>query len=256
MHRTGGSVPDSDHNGVSEMGHQSYFIWNGTDCRTVGIKLDGPAPIMRGEERVSHVTIPGRAGELTLTEGKDIFQSYIQTVTIEVPGGLHVRDIYKWLSGKGIVTFSGEPDRKQNARVIGAITLSRHSKNSDWWTGEVQFYCEPLKELISESTVTITSSGSDVINAGDVQSRPKIKATASGTSMTIAAGGRSLVITGLTSSNKYIIDCDAEMVLSENLSENLTANSTGRFPVLNPGSNEVTGSGWSQLVLERRERFL
>jgi phage-related protein len=43
------------------------------------------------------------------------------------------------------VTFSGEPDRKQAARVIGAITLNRISRNMDKWQGEVQFYCQPLK---------------------------------------------------------------------------------------------------------------
>ena len=40
------------------------------------------------------------------------------------------------------------------------------------------------------------------------------------------------------------------------LTENLTANSTGDFPVLDVGSNTITGSGWSKLAFERRERFL
>ena len=48
---------------------QSYFIFKGMDSRTMDVRMSGPAPIVRGEERVSHVTIPGRPGELTLTEG-------------------------------------------------------------------------------------------------------------------------------------------------------------------------------------------
>ena len=234
---------------------RTYFVWNGMDSRAMGIKLGGPVPIIRGEERVSHVTIPGRAGELTMTEGDDIYQSYIQTVTIEVPGGFRVREIYDWLKGSGYVTFHGEPDRKQRARVIGAVTLSKHSKNSEWWTGEVQFYCDPMKKLIEEQTATVTSSGTSIINAGDVKARPKITATASGTSMTIAAGGNSLNITGVTSGYSYVIDCDAGIVTNAAGTENLTANSTGKFPVLNPGITTVTGSGWSQLVIDRRERF-
>ena len=235
---------------------QSYFIFKGMDSRTMDVRMSGPAPIVRGEERVSHVTIPGRPGELTLTEGSDIYNSYIHTITISVRGGLHVRDIYKWLRGEGYLTLSSEPDRRQKARVIGAVTLTKVSRNMDRWAGEVQFYCEPLKEMLVSSPDTVTSSGSSVINNGDVKSRPKITATASGTSMTVAAGGKSLTVTGLTSASSYIIDCDAEMVISADGTENLTANSTGGFPVLNPGANEVTGSGWSSLVIDRRERFL
>ena len=235
---------------------QSFFIWKNADCRSMGIWIPAPPQIVRGEERVSHVTIPGRAGELTLTEGENIFQSYIQTVTIQMRGAYRIREVMNWLKGEGYVTFGGEPDRRQKARVIGAVSMNRHSKNTDWWTGEVQFYCEPLKELLNPTTTEITSSGSAVVNAGDVKSRPKITATASSTSMTITKGGKTLTITGLTSSSQYIIDCEAGMVTNAAGTTNLTANSTGDFPVLDVGSNTITGSGWSKLAFERRERFL
>ena len=148
---------------------QSYFIWNGIDCRGMGIIMRGPAAIVRPEERVQHVTIPGRSGDLTELESDDndpIYNSYIQTVSISVRGGFRVRDVYKWLRGSGYVTFSGEPDRKQAARIIGAITLNKVSRNLDNWAGEVQFYCQPLKQKLTEDTVTITSSGSNVMNDG------------------------------------------------------------------------------------------
>lgn len=222
----------------------------------MGITLAAPAQIVRGEERVSHVTIPGRPGELTMTEGDDIYQSYIQTVTIQGRGAYRMREILNWLKGSDYVTFGAEPDRKQKARIIGAVSMNRHSKNTDYWTGEVQFYCEPLKELLMPAATEITSSGSTVVNAGDVKSRPKITATASSTSMTITKGGKTLTITGLTSSNQYIIDCEAGIVTNAAGTENLTANSTGEFPTLDQGSNTITGSGWSKLVFDRRERFL
>lgn len=237
---------------------QSYFIWKNKDCRAMGVKLSGPVPIIRPEERVNHVTIPGRSGDLTETEGAEVYNSYIQTATILVHGGYRVREIFNWLKGSGYVTFSGEPDRKQPARIIGAVTLDKHSYNLDWWTGEVQFYCQPLKEKLTSETVQITSSGSNVQNAGDVRSRPKITATASGTSMTIAAGGNELTITGLTSGKDYVIDSETmEVSLTESGTTTLlTANSSGDFPELDPGANSVTGSGWSKLVIDRRERFL
>lgn len=234
----------------------SYFIWNGIDCRNMGVKLSGPVPIIRPEERVQHVEIPGRSGDLTELEGEQIYNSYIQTATIMVQGGYRVRDIYNWLKGSGYITFHGEPDRKQKARIVGAITLNKHSRNLDWWVGEVQFYCQPLKENLTEDTVTVTSSGSAVMNTGDVESRPKITAKASGSSMTITIGGKSLTITGLTSGSEYIIDSEIMEVTNANRTALLTKDSVGSFPMLVPGSNTITGSGWSKLVIDRRERFL
>lgn len=235
---------------------QSYFIWKGIDCRDKGVKLSGPVPIIRPEERVQHVEIPGRSGDLTELEGEQIYNSYIQTATIMVQGGYRVREIYNWLKGAGYITFHGEPDRKQMARIVGAITLNKHSRNLDWWVGEVQFYCQPLKQKLAEDTVTITSSGSAVMNAGDVKSRPKITAKASGSSMTITAGGKTLTITGLTSGSEYIIDSEIMEVSNAARTALITKDSLGDFPMLNPGSNTITGSGWSKLVIDRRERFL
>ena len=235
---------------------QSFFIWKNADCRAMGVLLSGPVPIVRPEERVQHTQIPGRSGDLTETEGQDVYNSYIQTASILVPGGFRVRDIYNWLRGSDYVTFSGEPDRKQPARIIGAITLNKHSHNLDWWTGEVQFYCQPLKQLLADPAITITTSGTAVINRGDVTAKPLIKLTASGSSATVAAGGNSITVTELTSGSVYYIDSDCQEIYNADRSEILTQNSTGPFPSLECGSNSVTGSGWSQLEIERRERFL
>lgn len=234
---------------------QSFFIWNGIDCRSMGVIMQGPAPIVRGEERVEHVTIPGVAGELTLTEGADIYQSYIQTISIAVRGGYNVRNIYRWLRGSGYLTLSGEPDRKQEARVIGAVTLNKHSHNMDAWEGEVQFYCQPLKELLTGRN-TNTTTGGTVRNSGDVTERPEWSFKATGTSATVSAGGKTLEMTGLTVGNEYLIRSDVQMVMTADRENNITRDSSGDFPVLEPGNNTVTGSGWATITIWRRERFL
>lgn len=237
---------------------QAYFVWKGEDCRGRGILLSAPVPIVKPEERVQHVTIPGRPGELTLTEGEGIYQSYIQTVSIVMEGAFRINEIQNWLKGSGYVTFHGEPQRKQQARVIGAVTLTKHSRRSDWWEGEVQFYCEPLKENLTEATETITSSGSTVMNLGDVPARPLLQVTASGTTVVVAAGGNELTITGATSSRVYYIDCDAQIIWHIESNEIVvdTQLSSGNFPVLQKGSNSVTGSGWSSIMVTKKERFL
>lgn len=237
---------------------QSFFIWNGIDCRSKGVIMRGPAPIVRAEERVNHVEIPGVAGDLTETEGENIFNSYIQTVSISVKGGFNVRNIYKWLRGSGYVTFSGEPDRRQAARVIGAITLNRVSRNLDLWAGEVQFYCQPLKELLTEGTVTVTTSGAAVRNNGDVNCKPVYKVTvASGqTGISLTVGSATLTVTDLAAGDVYWIDCAAMEVWNSDRTLLYTRYSAGDFPELAPGNNTVTFTGCSSIEIEKRERYL
>ena len=236
---------------------QSYFIWNGIDCRSMGVWLQGPVAIVRPEERVRHVEIPGRSGDLTETEGEYIYNSYIQTATILVKGGYRVRDVYAWLRGAGYVTFSGEPDRRQKARIIGAVTLNKHAYNLDWWVGEVQFYCQPLKEKLQEETVTITSSGSTIRNNGDVECYPLIKAVPNLSVLGIAVGSNpGLNITGQTSGSAIWIDSSTMEIWNADRSATITENSSGNFPVLQPGNNIITFAGISSIEIEKRERFI
>lgn len=241
---------------------QSYFIWKNIDCRSMGIYLSGPAPIVRPEERVNHIQIPGRSGDLTQIEGENIFNSYIQTVTIHVKGGFRVRSVYDWLRGADYVTFSGEPDRKQPARIIGAVTLNKHSRNIDTWVGEVQFYCQPLKENLREEKVTVTTNGSTVRNNGDVIARPMYKVTSSGTSIGLAVAGdgvpavNAMTVSDLVSAAVIWIDAETMTVWNADRSATITEKSSGEFPVMGIGNNTVSFSNVSSVEIEKRERYL
>ena len=234
---------------------QSYFIWNGVDCRSMGVILQGPVPIIRPEERVNHIEIPGRSGDMTQLEGDQIYNSYIQTVTIEVNGGYRVREIYNWLKGSGYVTFHGEPDRRQEARIIGAITLNKHSRNLDWWVGEVQFYCQPLKQKLSQAQDTVSMNGT-IINTGDVDEKPCFIVTCTGGTAVLTVGDKSITVTDNSQGTVLRIDSDAMMVTDTSMTANWNKWASGDYPVLKPGSNTIGGSGWSSVTIWRRERFL
>ena len=234
----------------------SYFIFKGVDSRSMSIVSGGAVPLIRAEERVEHVTIPGRSGDLTVTEGDRIFNSYIQTYPISVRGSENKRRVMDWLTGEGYVTFSTDPDRRQKARVIGAVTLNKVSKNMDAYTGEVQFYCSPLKEDIADTPVVLTEPGT-VFNAGDVEARPLIRATGvAGETFTITSSSGTFTFSFVGSIRTVvIIDCDAEIVLTTD-NVNFTYRSSGPFPRLAPGNVEIGGTGWSRLAIERRCRYL
>ena len=229
------------------------FIWNGTSCRAMGIRLQSMPEVIRPEERVNHIVIPGRAGELTQLEGEAVYNSYIQTIPIAVNTETAVRAAEAWLQGDGYVTFSGQPDLKQRARVINAVTFKKHSRNSDWWDAEVQFYCEPLKEAAAtEADIEVTSSGATVNNPGDVDAKPRIEITGSG-DITLQMGGNALVLYGVASG--MIVDSDTEWVLKNGVPQKGIY--TGKFPVLKPGDNTVAFTGnVSKLTITPRWRYL
>ena len=229
-----------------------WFEWNGVKSTTKGIKLQEMPQIIRPEERIEHVTIPGRAGEVTLTEGEDIYNSYIQTIPLAIDSAADVSAAEKWLRGSGYVTFCGQSTLKQQARVINSVEFRKHSRNSSWWEGEVQFYCDPLKELITEAAVEVNSSGATVNNPGDTVSRPLITVTGSG-DITITIGGKTIAVEGLTSGWK--IDSDLQWILDGTTPEQGVY--TGEFPVFNPGNNTVAFTGSiTKLTINGRWRYL
>ena len=233
---------------------QSYFIWNGIDSRAMGVITRRHAPLIRPEERVEHVQIPGRSGDLTETEGENIYNSYIQTISFSVTDGSRVRDVFRWLRGSGTVTFSSDPDKEQDARVIGAVTLERVSRNLDRWAGQAQFYCQPLKKRIYDIAETLTAAGT-IRNNGDVDAYPVILAyPGAESSMTITVNGESFVITNIRGIRR--IDCGAKEVTNSLRTAICTIDSSGPFPVLHPGSNTIAGSGWASLQIYKNERFL
>ena len=232
------------------VGH--YFKWNGTDSRTKHIRVPNRIPIIRPEERVQRITIPGRSGELTETEGENVYNSYIQTIEISVDGLANVHDVETWLKGEGQVVFDNQPQRSQKARIQGVVTLEKHSRNVDKWKGTVQFYCDPIKKDTAESNITITSSGTTVNNPGDMTAYPLIAITGSG-AITISAGGNTLTIPDCTSG--WVVDSENEWILSGTTPQGNVC--SGNFPVLKPGSNTIAFTGSiTSLVITPRFRYM
>ena len=190
---------------------RSYFIFNSIDSRDMGILLRHAIPVIRPEERIRHLGIPGRAGDMTELEGEDIYEPYIQTVDMSVGGG-QLKSTLNWLRGDGYVTFHSDANRRQRARVIGAVTFEKISPNMDRWQAQVQFYCQPLKEAkTQESDITVSSSGTSITNPGDVKSKPLIQVNGSG-SITLILGGQTLILSNVVSGWK--IDAETGWILN------------------------------------------
>lgn len=215
-----------------------YFIWNGIRSDEMHILFNERMPIIRPEERVDHVVIPGRAGELTQTEGENIFNSYIQTVPLTVEGLGNVQAAETWLRGGGYVTFDTQPDLQQKARVINAVTFQRHSKNANYYTGEVQFYCDPIKQQLNEEQIEVTASGMTLTNPGTLPAFPEIQIEGSG-AVSVSIDGVTLIIPDLTSG--WTADCANKWICQNGVPQ--FGAWQGTFPEIPVGESMILYTG-------------
>ena len=232
---------------------RSTFTFNNTTSTTYNVLVEHAAPIQRGEERVNNIIIPGRAGDLTVIEGEDIYNAYIQSITINVPSD-KLSAVRSWLRGSGWLTFSNESDKKQEARVINQITYEKVPHSISWYRADVQFYCQPIKRLLTDPTDSIASGGY-IKNEGDLPMYPKITLTGSG-DMTVTVLQKTLSIEDVPNGG-CVIDCEANMVTNSAGTESLMAQVSGDFPVVPVGTTyTLTYTGATACSVVRRQRYL
>ena len=234
---------------------RSYFIWNGQDSRNYGIYLQHAPEIIRAQERVTQLTVHGRAGDLIVTSGDAVYDSYPLTITATIRGADNVRRVWQWLRGDGTLTLPNAPGLEQDARVINSITLQKVSRNLDAWQGEITFWCQPLKRPINERYETVTS-GSYLVNDGHIQARPKILLTGTG-DLSVTIGDATLVVSTVTAAQGgVLIDCEAEELIVKDGTALITAQGEGTFPVLPVGRSQITFSGATSCEIMKGVRYL
>lgn len=216
-----------------------YFIWNGYDSRARGIWVTELPPIVRAEERVQRVKIPGRPGDVSMTEGEAIYEAYDRQMILIARNEDDYKFLLNWLRGIGHVIFSNEPDREY-AADISSVQFQRDGNTLR--RGLVVFHCQPYKAQVPrEGTFTVTSSAT-INNPGDVAAKPIIALTGTGAaSITIA--GQTMSFTDLA--GEIEIDCEAEIMEAP---VSWDGHWTGNYIRIPKGNSTVTVSGCTAVI--------
>lgn len=230
---------------------QPYFTWNNVDSRAMGVIVTSYPPIIRPAERAIQQTIPGRPGTLILTEGADVYDSYIRSFVIGLRPGADGQRVNNWLRGSGVATFGNEPGFRYFGRILAAI---QWEKVGTWRlkSGGVQMLTQPYKgRSHQEPDVTFSASGT-LYNPGDVAARPVITVTGTG-DIEIGIGDTSMALTSAPTGLK--IDCDAGIILTSGGAA-WTGSWTGEFLRIAPGNNAVTVPSGVSLSVAPNWRWL
>ena len=214
----------------------SYFVFKNTDCRTFDMWVAQYPDEARAEERVNPITIPGRSGQLTITEGEAVYNPIDLNMRVQVLAKNDYNAIRNWLSGDGLLVLGREPSMAYKARIVNEVDFAPYSK--DIKEATIRFTCEPFKRPFpDDSPVTLTTTGA-VINRGNVPSKPFVEVTAS-TDFTLTVNGNTLEVNAHADIVK--IDCDAEIITMDG--ENILTLTSGEFFELDVGSNDISWTG-------------
>ena len=213
---------------------QPYFIWNNVDSRDMDVIVTSYPPIIRPPERAIQQTIPGRAGTLIITEGDDVYDSYIRTFVIGLKPGVPVNTVERWLRGSGTMIFGHESNFRYFGRILSAVQFD---KVGAWRlkSAGVQMLCQPYKGRYPvESNITMSSSGY-IDGMGNVKAKPLITVNGSG-NMTFGFGGSYFTL--LSAPTGLKIDSDAGIILTSGGAA-WTGSWVGEFPQLAPGRTQI-----------------
>ena len=220
-----------------------YFLWKGVDSRSMGVHVIKYPPIMRAPERLKFVTVPGRSGDLTISEGEDdypVYDAYTRSMEVANMKGADINMARAWLSGTGPLIVGNENGFVYTVTMQAQLQLDKLMRGV--WGGTLQMHTQPLKKkTVQPDDIIITESGTMIFNPGDVHAEPVVRLFAGSTSSaTLTIGGKTLSFSSMTEitvidlENQWIFDGNGARV--QNIAE-------GKFGKIPPGKSIVNFSG-------------
>lgn len=223
------------------------FTYKGTTAASLGVIVNRMNWFVKPSRSVDTNRIQGRDGAIVTD---DSYNPISIETRITLTALTNVDAISAWLTGNGVLSFSGDTGKYRNAYVVDEV---KFTQSGSVWEASFEFYCpDPYRYVTSEATVTKTTFPASYTNAGTVVAKPLLKVTGTGTvSVTIGANTMSVIL-----DTAYVyIDTDAMDVYHLTTLKN--RNSTGTFPTLAVGSNTISVTGTvTEIIITPRTRYL
>ncbi len=124
-----------------------WFKWNDVDAKTYGVQILTLPPIETTPiERTNEVTIPGRSGTLTITEGDDIYDKISLSCSCIIEDTSKIASFCGWMKGAGKAKFSNRSDGYYKARVANQISFDKVLRGYDLRSFSIQLSAEIVQQ--------------------------------------------------------------------------------------------------------------
>lgn len=185
-----------------------YIIINGIDSRTWrDIVVTELPPISKPKIRTQVEEVDGRDGDIITPLG---YAAYDKTVKIGLKGGSlgispsQINFYIGIFNSSGTIIFSDEPTKYYRYAIYEQIDFERLLR---YRTAEITFHVQPFKFSTTEATIIKNGSGAgisaNVINSGNIYSRPELLLTGSGNA-TVDLNSSEILSVDLDSANGAI----------------------------------------------------
>ena len=230
---------------------RNWLTFNGKSSKEYGVYISGLNTFNSAERDTESISVPGRNGDLTFDNGR------FKNVDITYPAFIYadfdnnVKGLRNFLlSQRGYKRLEDtyHPDEYRIARYKGNFV----TEVVDWLAAgqfDLVFDCYPQRFLKSGDQIITLESDGNIFNEYQ-ESKPLIRAYGTGS---FSIGG--ITITIDTADDYTDIDCDLQEAYKDDMSVNCNGNITltsGSFPVLNPGDNEIVIEDITKLEIKPR----
>ncbi len=229
---------------------RDYIVYDNCDSRDYGIYAANVNMFDAPERDVELIKIPGLNGTLTIDNGR--YQNVPIKYRLYLKGQLHknIRAFVNRMVSSGYKRLEDtfNPDTFYLARYVSGLSVDLSDRNTAAF--DVKFDRKPQRFLKEgEKGVEFTVAGA-LNNWTDQIALPLIRAYGDGT---LTINGVSIVIAG---SDGYTdIDCELMEAYKDTLATNKNNTITltnGAFPQLDPGSNNISFTSITKLIITPR----
>ncbi len=216
-----------------------------------GLLINSLPPIQMPPKKTNIINIEGRDGDIVEVLG---YQAYDKPVNISLKNDYDVDEVIRWLNNSGDLILSNEPDKVYKAAVYDTVAFERLLKFKQ---ASVKFHVQPFKTLQKdclhfEYEGAISDYKVNVINRGNIYSRPKITTYVGGERMIYVYVNdvKCFVLAAETPLNILNIDFETGFIEAHDSESNkieigVIRYETDTLPSLNPGENTITILGAS-----------
>jgi phage-related protein len=201
--------------------------------------------LSRPARNVQRALIPGRDGDLTISD--DTYSTVPAVISCLWENNVNLDDLNVWLSGKGDLILSYQPDRKYKAEISNTIEFI---SNGAYLQADISMIVQPFSCETVPNVIELTTSQT-VYCPGTRWSLPKLTVYGSGT---LTIGDYTLVVTA-TDGESYVV-IDSEIGECYYGSANRGSKVAGDFPRLDTGEIDITlGAGITKVELQGNWRW-
>lgn len=214
---------------------EAWFKFKGIDSRDMGVWLKQmPLRYMPGRN-ITRKRVSGMDGSFIY--GDNTFNDVKVQIECDVRDETKIADVAAWLTGKGELVFSDEPNLAYDASIEKEYSRASITPRLTGQRFTVMWTCHPFRRMIPEANPIALTTADTINNPGTIYSLPKITITGNG-DFSLSINTQTMFMTGVQGG----IVLDSEKMDAFDLNEALTTNDRayGEFFRMQPGANIIS----------------